>query len=457
MFRLPTKQSNLTYRWAFFGLAILSTAALIGSVWVLVDFFREQEIVADLIQQLPAESKESAKMLAGELRWQFRLSMIVLLNLIVTGIAIVLLWRAYQTSQESLRDIKVLSADILSCMEQAVITTDLLGVVTSINQRGLEVFECGLESIGKRLNEVATIVPLDEFRREWQRDSSPDRMVDYQIDKQGNSRTYRVFCQQLNDYEGHHNGFVLQLRDVTERVLIEERMLRMERYMALGSLAAGLHHEIRNPLAALSLHVQLIEEQLDENSAKPEVVEMFRIVKSEVARIGSVLESFRDFASIDNLSIGQVDLSTLCQNQLQLISPQCEQANIAINFQETGKPNGELAADSVRLEQVLLNLLINAMDAMPTGGDLSVNLNWLGSRVQLQIQDTGIGIPNDLHERIFHPYFTTKGEGTGLGLALCDKVVRQHQGTLTFDSQPGRTRFSITLPLQSSLNTEIGN
>lgn len=449
MFGPNQETPQASYRLAIVGLSLLSFLALVGSIWVMVDFVKEQALVEDLIGKLPLDARESAKELAGELRWQFRLSIIVVLNLVVTAIAIVLLWRAYQTSQESLRDFKVLATDILNSMEQVVMTTDEDGRVTSINRRGQEMFSVGTDCLGRPLSQVTSPLILDPIREEWRHHHRADSTADMKWEVEGNTRTLRASCRDLKNLDGRQNGNVIQLRDVTERVLMEERIRRMERYMGLGSLVAGLHHEIRNPLAALSLHVQLIEELLQDNEHPQEVDSMLSIIKSEVTRIGCVLENFRDFASVGKLNLSSVDLRDVVDSQLKLIGPQAEKQAVDLEFQQSGQPQN-VQADRVRLEQVLLNLLVNALEAMPKGGHLMVDLAEDEDCRSVTIQDSGIGIPDDLHDRIFDPYFTTKGEGTGLGLALCDKIIRQHQGSLEFESRPGRTVFRIVLPLTNS-------
>ena len=137
MFRVESEESGRRYRLAIAGLLVLSAVAFFVTVWVMVDFLREQEIVHALIDQLPPYAALSAEELEGELQWQFRLSILVVLNLVVTALAVVLLSRAYGTSQASLRDIKAKASDILSSMDLAVITTDRAGIITSINHRGI--------------------------------------------------------------------------------------------------------------------------------------------------------------------------------------------------------------------------------------------------------------------------------------------------------------------------------
>ncbi len=448
MFRNRSTETAKTYRLVIAGLFLLSVAALAITLWVMFDFQREQDIVRQLIHQLPPESAVVAEELAGELRWQFRLTILVVLNLIVTGFVMVLLWRAYRSSQESLRDIKSLAGDILSSMDQAVITTDCDGTVTSINRRGIELLSLTGEYVGRPLRELSNQMPLEEFRRESQSSRATGITKDFPMSANGTTRTLRGFCQPLCDHRDAEIGNVLQLRDVTERVLMDERMRRMERYMGLGSLAAGLHHEIKNPLAALWLHVQLLEEEIDGQAASGEVRSMLNVIKAEVTRVGGVLESFRDFASFDQLNRTPVDLAKLVGRQAKLISPQAEMQEIDVQVQLPEEPLPPVNADRVRLEQVLLNLLVNAMEAMPDGGTLTLRVA-AGEDAQsarIEVADTGPGIPAEARDCIFDPYFTTKNGGTGMGLALCEKLVRQHNGRLQFHTSENGTVFELTLP-----------
>jgi len=452
MFQIRPTENDSTYRLAIAGLLTLSVVSLAVTVWIMVDFLREQEIVQNLIQLLPAGAAEtSAEELAGELRWQFRLTILVVLNLIVTGIAVILLWRAYRSSQESLRNIMVLAGDVLGSIDQAIITTDPTGHVTSINRRGVEMFALNQDQIGRPLRQLEESIPLEEFRQESRAAETLPLVRDFPVTKTGGTRAFRAFCHPLRNRENEDIGNVVQISDVTERVLVEESLRRMERYFGLGSLAAGLHHEIKNPLAALSLHVQLMEEELEDHETLDEVHEMLGVIKTEMTRVGGVLESFRDYASLGQLNLSQVEIADLIDRQAKLIAPRANMKKIKVQTEISPVALPPLQADRVRLEQVLLNLLINAMEAMTDGGVLTIRPSVIeiptGRAIQVEVIDTGTGIPHDLRDRIFDPYFTTKSEGTGMGLALCDKIIRQHRGSLDFRCSEEGTIFAITLPL----------
>ena len=443
MFRAQTADTSKAYPLAILGLLLLSVAALGITLWIMYDSLKEQEIVSHLIEQLPAEGADEARTLAGELRWQFRLALLVVLNLVVTGFAIQLLWNAYRTSQRTLQRIKALASDILTSVDQAIITTDLDGLITSMNRQAFELLNTNTESVNQPLGHLPQTIPLEAF---WRR--SPFKRG------QGHSETFcpspastlRLNCQPLRSHHEDIIGSVIQVRDITEQALTEDRLRRIERFMGLGSLAAGLHHEIKNPLAALSLHVQLLDEQLEDSSSQ-ETQETLAIIRSEVHRVGGVLENFRDYASIDRLNVEPVDLTTLVEQQVRLIRPQAESHGIELDlslFSEGTSP--VIETDRVRLEQVLLNLILNGMEAIKQNGTLAISIQEEHQGLVLSLADTGPGIPATIRDRVFDPYFTTKSGGTGMGLALCDKIARQHNGSLDFTSGTTGTTFRLFLP-----------
>ena len=440
----PRRQDPI-YKRVIIGLLLLSCATLGVTVWIMVDFLREQTVVDGLLKTLPQDAKDSAEFLAGKLLWQFRLITLVVLNLIVTAIAVILLWRAYHASQASLRNVRALASDVLSSMQQAVITTDLRGVVTSINKRGLEFLNVNSNCVGQSIDDL---VPksLQRYRQAWLQNTTEGSSHEYAIEKNGASQTLLANFQALTDGHSDEIGVVIQLSDTTEKKLIEDRMRRMERYMGLGSLAGGLHHEIKNPLAALSLHVQLLEEQLETNQPSDEVMSMLTVIRSEVSRIGGVLEGFRNFASIGQLQTSDVNLRELIQRQIDFIHPQAEKQGVKIELKDCD-PALFITVDQGRVEQVMLNLFINAIEAMPKGGNISVSAQQDGSAVKLIIADSGIGIPEKFSDKVLDPYFTTKSTGTGLGLALCDKIMRQHNGAIDFKASESGTTFYLTFPV----------
>ncbi|WP_417393599.1 two-component system sensor histidine kinase NtrB [Gimesia sp.] len=448
MFHVYKMRVSRGFQLAIGGLALLSLTGLVVTLWILVDFQREQEIVARIINDLPDSDLPVARELAGELRFQSQLSILLFLNIFATAIALVLLVRAYLNSERSLREVKVLASDVLASMDQGVLTTDREEVITSINPRGQELL--GLEGpvIDRPLSEVGEEhTLLCVLCSHVNAHHSPVKDCDYTVNRDGHEQTLRAGCSLLRNERQEELGTVIHIRDVTERTLMEQRLRRMERYAGLGSLATGLQHEIKNPLSALSLHVQLLDEALVCQSTSDEIDEMLGVIRMEIHRLTSVLEDFRDYASMSEPGRSQVDLTTLINKLVRFIRPQAEQQQVKVEVNIQKEKPTAINADSVHIDQVLLNLALNALQAMPDGGTLTLSLKQDGEWLRIVVTDTGKGIPTDLRERIFDPYFTTRHEGTGMGLALCEKIVRQYDGTIDFKTTLSGTSFSVLLPI----------
>jgi two-component system nitrogen regulation sensor histidine kinase GlnL len=438
------------------GLALLSLLSLVVTTWIFLTVRREQAIVSQITKHLPASDLVVAQELSGELNLQRGLLFLLVLNVVATAVALVFVVRAYLSSEQSLADVKVLSSDILASMDAGVITTDKNGVLTSINPSGRAIVDLPDDNVAlssSGLNRPSSITDLGdehallaEICEESRRFDHPIRDRDYSVHRDGQVQTLRAGCTRLHNRAGEQIGMVIHVRDVTQKTLMEERLRRMERYMGLGSLAAGLQHEIKNPLSALSLHIQLLCERFAQETDDAEISESLDILNCEVKRIGSVLDGFRNYASISDIGRSPVDVSLLIEKLVRLLRPQAEKQKVTIKVQPSRELLGLIQADSVRLEQVFLNLALNAIAAMPSGGTLRFEISGETSGVRVDISDTGHGIPEEIQSQVFDPYFTTRGDGTGMGLALCDKIIRQHNGNLEFKTAPTGTTFTVQLP-----------
>ncbi|MEX2285711.1 MAG: ATP-binding protein [Planctomycetaceae bacterium] len=447
MFRVKESEANPSISWAMTALLAAIVVAALVTVWLTWMLHLEQQMIVELIRGNAEISPDVVRALPKELRWQFGLAIVVVVILVSTAGALVVILRAYLASRRSLREVKVLAGDIFASMIQGVVSTNCDGIVTSINPRGCALLGIGLESVGRPITAISrTAVPLDKLSHEVLDGRRPLSDRAFTVVRNGHTQRLQADCHLLCDTDGAVLGTVLHLRDVTERVLIEERMRRMERYMGLGALAIGLHHEIKNPLTALSLHVQLLEERLVEHRAA-DVDEMLGVLKTEVTRLNGVLESFRDFAALRTLALQPTDVLLVVEKAVRLVRPQADvqQVRIAVQHSESGLP--AVTLDRAKFEQVLLNLIINALEAMPQGGDLTIRVGTSDSQFHLEVADTGCGIPAEVQPSIFDPYFTTKSDGVGMGLAWSEKIVQQHQGRIDFESSPRGTRFHVIIPL----------
>ncbi|QDT12502.1 two-component system sensor histidine kinase NtrB [Planctomycetes bacterium K23_9] len=435
------------------GLAILSLLTLSVTAWIWINVRHEQQIVGQLIGHLRGNDFEVAEELQSELSVQSELSLLLVLNAIATAVVLSFVVRGYFSSQRSLRDAKELSADILASMDSGVITTDQEGTIISVNPRGEQLV--GLESRAPQIS-ISDVHSqhslLCEITEAVQKYGQPIRDRDYHVTNDGHTRTLRAGCTVLRSRDGENVGLVIHVRDVSERRLMEERLRRMERYMSLGSLAAGLQHEIKNPLSALSLHIQLLCERLGKETGDAETAESLDILNTEVKRIGGVLDSFRNYASIHDIGRSPVDVALLIEKLVRLIRLDAEAKGVKIKVDLPTEMVGLIQADEVRLQQVILNLAINGIAAMPSGGVLVFKLSGQDDDICIEVSDTGGGIPDDIQGKIFDPYFTTRSEGTGMGLALCDKIIRQHDGSIDFATDKDGTTFTVRLPKVDAAN-----
>lgn len=447
MFGVRRRGDNPTVLWMTVALLTVIVAATGITVWLVAEVRKEQAAIDEIVRRGSTEDVARLGTLPGELRYQFVFTLLVLAVLVVAAVMLLFLVLAYVKSQRSLREVQRLALDILSSMDEGVITTDRAGLVTSANPMAERLLQIDANCVGQPIGDTALgsagISSLsDEVLRS--RNSVYDR--DFQVSQNGHQLQLRADCHLLWDEYANIIGTVLHVRNVTERVLLEDRMRRMERFMGLGTLAAGLHHEIKNPLGALALHVQLLEEKLA-GQADDEVAETLRVLKTEVTRISGVLESFRDFASIEQLNRGETDIEHMVQRTAGLIRPQAEGQAVTVALDRSTNEIPRVSADAPRLEQVLLNLAMNALEAMPDGGRLAIAIGRGEDHVTIAVSDTGRGIPPHVRSRIFDPYFTTKSDGSGMGLAVCDKIIRQHGGIISCETCSDGTEFRITIPL----------
>ena len=373
---------------------------------------------------------------------------IVTTSLILGLVATWWLRRRYFSSQRSLRQVKMLAHDILAGMDRGVVTTDRGGTVTSINSAALRLLRVDHECVGRSLMEMESpAFPVAEVFRDVTDHQQPVRDRDVIVARDGRNVRVRLEGSVLNDTQGTPIGCVIYLEDTTERMLLEDRMRRMERFLGLSALASGLHHEIKNPLTALSIHVQLLEERLLEPDGAGAIGELVEILKTEVCRLNGVLENFRSFANMQRLSLRPTDALGIIEDVIRLIRPQAAAQRVRIAFVHPEKEMPPVYLDPDKFERIVLNLVINALEAMPAGGSLTVSAAADDGECHVTVKDSGPGIPPEVQSNLFQPYFSTKDKGTGMGLALSEKLAAQHGGRIDFRTGSEGTSFRIVIPL----------
>jgi two-component system sensor histidine kinase PilS (NtrC family) len=347
-------------------------------------------------------------------------------------------------AEEMFANLHVLHERIVESMGNGLITTDLIGRIYAFNRSAEEI--TGMSSqkvIGKNIFDLfgedireKVAVSLDPHRTE----AFDAVHFETNIQKGGGPDRVTVSCSivPLTGRSGQTNGLIMTFQDVSEVRSLEEEVRRSDRLAAVGRMAAGLAHEIRNPLGSISSALQFLQER---SEAPVEDVKLMDVVLRESERMNSIITNFLAFARPAANGKGEhrdeIDVGSALTDCLELIkhSPEATESH-EFKLEVPGRP-AKILADETQLKQVCWNLARNAIQAMPDGGTLSVRAaNAPGNRVIVEFADTGMGMDDEMLERVFEP-FTSGSGGTGLGLSIVYKIVNDHGGTIDIQSAPG--------------------
>jgi PAS domain S-box-containing protein len=342
---------------------------------------------------------------------------------------------------------------ILESIPSGLITVDLNGNITTFNRAAEAVLRYHLaEVLGQP---VKKILDLRLF--------SPS-LIDKEercsglvtSDRYGREVVLDVAVSALLDERGVHIGALITFNDVTSIHRLEEEKRRLDRLAALGEMAANVAHEVRNPLASIKTSVQLLLDDLAKNSNDPaifadeesriEAQESVSIVLKEVERLDAIVRDLLLFAKPRQLYRTPCNLLELSDRVLRMMQTRYEEAGIVVHRKY--RPVPAVHVDVAQMEQVLFNLYLNAVQAMPDGGVLSISCQEIPDWIELIVSDSGVGISPDQIEHIFQPFFTTRAHGIGLGLPITRRLIEDHHGYIFVESQLGYgTTITVRLPL----------
>jgi signal transduction histidine kinase len=250
----------------------------------------------------------------------------------------------------------------------------------------------------------------------------------------------------MKDAKGEKTGYIGIFQDLTELKKMAEIVKQKEKLAAIGEMSANMAHEIRNPLASLKSSVEMIRENAITKEKKSRLMD---IALNEMDRLNGIITEFLHYSRPAALQVQDFDLHSALSETVELLKRRdslTESVIFKINFKDPLVIKG----DQQKFQQVFWNLGINALDAMPEGGELSISTFENESLVRITFADTGLGINKDNIEKVFYPFFTMKEEGTGLGLSIAYRIVEDHGGTLTIKSDVGEgTKVHILLPKSS--------
>jgi len=271
---------------------------------------------------------------------------------------------------------------------------------------------------------------------------------EFGLDYKGATRLVAVSVSSLVS-GGRISGALIHLEDITDKRRKEAQLRRAESLASLTTLAAGVAHEIKNPLGSISIHIQLIKKTLQRcGCIEPSDIERhLGVVDEEIDRLNKTVVDFLFAVRPMDLELREADAGELLRQMAAFIAPEAERAGVEIKL-ELADNLPRIQADERYMKQALLNLVKNALAAMPGGGSLILKSEGDQDEVRLMVEDNGAGIPEDDLPKIFEPYFTTKDNGTGLGLTITFKIIKEHGGEISVSSRPGQgSVFSIGLPV----------
>ncbi len=347
------------------------------------------------------------------------------------------------TQRQAAADLYALHRDIVRSLSSGLITVDLGGNLITINQTASDLLAVAVDgAIGRPVDEM---MPGMGQRLAALTRGGRLRRSDLVLPATGGrERTVGISVSPLRDVGDAVIGRVINFQDLTELRTLEETMRRAERLATVGQLAAGIAHEIRNPLASISGSIELLGQT---PRASDEDKALMAIVLREIDRLNALIGELLDYANPRPPELVSFDLGELLAETLHVIRQDRSSGGVQLKAELPATPL-MVVADPAKLRQVAWNLVRNATEAVVAGvGQVVVRARAEGASAVVEVEDDGPGIPADQRARIFDPFFTTKKRGTGLGLATCHAIVAEHGGTLTVDSSPGcGTRFVITLP-----------
>jgi len=332
-------------------------------------------------------------------------------------------------------------------IETGLLTFDHKREITSVNGPACAILaisrpqqKCDWQDLLHQWPEMTQVI-ADWFQHSGGNDKKTFRSY-VPVERNGRTLTYRLAMFPLSFRQ--QDGWLLTVEDLTERVNMRQQMARMDRLASLGRMSAGIAHEVRNPLTGVSL---MLDELHDRLLGKESDQQLIQRALGEIERLETLVNEMLNFSSMPGPKLINAQLEKVLEESLFLSRKQCQrqQVELRVTVAENLPP---IKLDADRLKQVFLNLLKNALDAMPEGGTLDILLEAEDNFLQLRISDTGVGIPADKLPLIFEPYVTSKGQGTGLGLAISYNIVSDHEGDIQIQSEVGRgTTVTVSLPI----------
>jgi len=415
-------------------------------VFEVVKPFKSEEIPSGIFRI--GLSLKGYKKVASSYQKQMILFSIILFILGLLTIGIVIINQNYSILDRSYKEIKTLTGNVLEAMHSAVVAVDEEGKIVTLNRLAEDLFGVSRDhAIGRNYN---FIFPSDAcLLKQALEEKRTTRDVETEFRTlSGEDKVLIIGTSCLFDEEKKFKGAVAVIHDITELKQYEEEAKRAERLSALGNLAAGVAHEIRNPLNAISITAQRLKSEFVPQKDQEEYTSFTRIILDEIKRLDNIINQFLSLAKARKLNLVPTDMSKFLNEVVGLAEIEATQKDIQLTREIDRLP--QIKIDPGELKKALLNIILNGIQATPSSGKLGVwsHLDDLQRNIVITIKDSGSGISKEKLPKIFQPYFSTKEKGTGLGLSIAYRIISDHKGKIDVKSEVGKgTIFTIKLPI----------
>jgi PAS domain S-box-containing protein len=339
-------------------------------------------------------------------------------------------------AEEKANRIETYNENILQSVPSGVISVDNTMKIKSINQAAEHIL--GLNSkaiINRNFNEIFK-EPLTKLVQE---EKTVSRREFPYVTNDKRHIWLGITTSQLKNSSGEKIGIIFVFTDLTDIKALQAQIELKQRLSQIGEMSAGISHELRNSMSVISGYAKILSKKVE-----PSIKTTVEAVLTEISTMDKIISELLAFAKPTVLNTEDIDLNGIINETVAYVTGSIKTVKVSINATDPVT----IKADEVLLRQAFTNLFVNAIEAMPDGGSLGVELSCLQNKAEIQISDTGPGIPEDIRQKIFLPFYTTKEEGIGLGLALVQKIIVSHGGSIEVDSKEGKgTTFRMILPV----------
>jgi PAS domain S-box-containing protein len=376
-----------------------------------------------------------------------RRAILTSLLLLIVGVVVgngVIGAQNYRSLRKAYDQIETYTGSILTNMTDAVLAINREGKITLFNREAERLFGIGVdEALNKPCEEISPdLCPI--LNKTIQQETI---LQNHELSLTIEKKQYIVWLS-VAFLKEQDTAFAV-IKDITRQKKLEANLKRIDQLTAMGQLASGVAHEIRNPLNSISMIAQRLHREFEPRTDENEYEKLANTMVNESRRINSIIQQFLQFARPSKLQLEKNNICEIIDEITTLIKTEAREKELNIQTRCDHVP--EIMMDRGKFQQVLLNLVRNSMDACSRGGEIKINVEQEDNELIVSISDTGKGIPKDQLSKIFNLYFTTKENGTGLGLSIVQQIISQHNGTIEVRSQAGKgTTFIIHLQIRES-------